>query len=82
LAEDVRAIRLRTILGKFYLIGDCRFYTKELSLVEEKTAKELKKLLGELVDHSHGHHKAIHGLSKRVSDLERRIRALEQKAKR
>jgi polyhydroxyalkanoate synthesis regulator phasin len=51
-------------------------------LVEEKTARELKKLLGELVDHSHGHHKAIHGLSKRVSDLERRMKALEQKANR
>jgi len=58
------------------------FTRKGLSLVEEKTAKELKKLLGELVDHSHGHHEAIHGLSKRVSDLERRIRALEHKAKR
>lgn len=48
-------------------------------MVEEKTAKELKKLFAELVDHSHGHHKAIHGLSKRVEDLERRIGALERR---
>jgi len=49
-------------------------------MVEEKTAKELKELLAELVDHSHGHHKAIHGLIKRVSELERRTKALERKA--
>lgn len=48
-------------------------------MVEEKTAGELKKLLAELVDHSYGHHKAIHGLSKRVRDLEQRVRALERK---
>jgi polyhydroxyalkanoate synthesis regulator phasin len=48
-------------------------------LVEEKTARELKKLFAELVDHSHGHHKAIHGLSKRVEELERRAKALERK---
>lgn len=48
-------------------------------MVEEKTARELKKLLAELVDHSYGHHKAIHGLSKRVADLERRVRTLERK---
>jgi polyhydroxyalkanoate synthesis regulator phasin len=47
--------------------------------VEEKTAKELKILLGELVDHSHGHHKAIHGLSKRIKDLEQRVKTLERK---
>ncbi len=49
-------------------------------MVEERTAKELKKLLGELVDHSHGHHKAIHGLMKRVEELERKVRVLEHKA--
>ena len=49
-------------------------------MVEEKTARELKKLLAELVDHSHGHHKAIHGLSKRVEELERRVRALQRRA--
>lgn len=48
-------------------------------MVEEKTARELKKLFADLVDHSHGHHKAIHGLSKRVEELERRVRALERK---
>jgi hypothetical protein len=51
-------------------------------LVEEKTARELKKLLGQLVDHSHGHHKAIHGLSKRLRELDQRVRALERKAHR
>jgi hypothetical protein len=51
-------------------------------MVEEKTARELKKLLAELVDHSHGHHKAIHGLSKRVGEIERRARVLERKANR
>jgi hypothetical protein len=51
-------------------------------MVEEKTAKELKRLLGELVDHSHGHHQAIDGLSKRVKELDARVRALERKAKR
>jgi polyhydroxyalkanoate synthesis regulator phasin len=50
-------------------------------LVEERTAKELKKLLAELVDHSHGHHKAIDGLSKRVNELERRVKALEGRKK-
>lgn len=49
-------------------------------MVEEKTARQLKKLLSELVDHSHGHHKAIHGLAKRVVDLERRVRALERRS--
>lgn len=53
--------------------------SEEEHLVEEKTARELKKLLAELVDHSYGHHKAIHGLSKRVKDLEQRVRALERK---
>jgi hypothetical protein len=48
-------------------------------MVEEKTARELKKLLGTLVDHSHGHHKAIHGLIKRVQQLERRVRELERR---
>ncbi|HUK50538.1 MAG TPA: hypothetical protein VLV18_05835 [Terriglobales bacterium] len=48
-------------------------------MVEEKTARELKKLLNELVDHSSGHHKAIHGLTKRVEELERRVRALERR---
>jgi len=48
-------------------------------LVEEKTARELKKLLNDLVDHSYGHHKAIHGLTKRIEELERRIKALEHK---
>ena len=50
-------------------------------LVEEKTARELKKLLGELVDHSHGHHQAIDGLSKRLTQLERRVRNLEHRSK-
>jgi polyhydroxyalkanoate synthesis regulator phasin len=50
-------------------------------LVEERTAKELKKLLAELVDHSHGHHKAIDGLSKRVNELEKRVRAMERRKK-
>jgi polyhydroxyalkanoate synthesis regulator phasin len=49
-------------------------------LVEEKTARELKKLFAELVDHSHGHDKAIHGLSKRVEELKKRVKALERKA--
>ena len=48
-------------------------------MVEEKTAKELKKLFAELVDHSHGHHKAVDGLSKRVTELEQRVRALERR---
>lgn len=48
-------------------------------LVEERTARELKKLLALLVDHSYGHHKAIHGLSKRIQDLELRVRRLERK---
>jgi len=48
-------------------------------MVGEKTARELKKLLVEIVDHRYGHHKAIHGLSKRVSELERRVRSLERK---
>ncbi len=48
-------------------------------MVEEKTARELKKLLSELVDHSHGHHQAIHGLTKKMEELERRIKRLEQK---
>jgi hypothetical protein len=50
-------------------------------LVEEKTAKELKRLLAELVDHSHGHHKAIDGLSKRVAELEKRVKTPEHKAR-
>jgi phage shock protein A len=49
-------------------------------LVEEKTARELKQLFAELVDHSHGHHQAIDGLSKRVKELEKRVRVLERKA--
>ena len=52
-----------------------------INLVEEKTARELKKLLGELVDHSHGHHQAIDGLSKRLTQLERRVRNLERRNK-
>jgi polyhydroxyalkanoate synthesis regulator phasin len=48
-------------------------------MVEEKTARELKKLLAQLVDHSHGHHKAIDGLSKRVNELEKRVRVLERR---
>ena len=48
-------------------------------MVEEKTAKELKKLFNELVDHSYGHHKALHGLTKRVEKLERKIKNLEHK---
>lgn len=51
-------------------------------MVEEKTAKELKRLFADLVDHSHGHHEAIDGLSKRIKDLDSRVRALERKAKR
>jgi polyhydroxyalkanoate synthesis regulator phasin len=47
--------------------------------VEEKTARELKKLLNDLVDHSYGHHEAIHGLTRRIEELERRIKALEHK---
>jgi polyhydroxyalkanoate synthesis regulator phasin len=50
-------------------------------LVEEKTARELKRLLAELVDHSHGHHKAIEGLSKHIMELEHRVRALERKSR-
>ena len=50
-------------------------------MVEEKTARELKKLLGELVDHSHGHHKAIEGLSKRLNNIERRVAKLEGKGR-
>ncbi|MGA2459888.1 MAG: hypothetical protein ABSF82_00475 [Candidatus Bathyarchaeia archaeon] len=49
-------------------------------MVEAKTAKELKRLLGELVDHSYGHHRAIDGLSKRVKELDARVRTLERKA--
>ncbi|HUO41985.1 MAG TPA: hypothetical protein VMU35_03340 [Methylomirabilota bacterium] len=48
-------------------------------MVEEKSARQLKKLLNELVDHSHGHHEAIHGLAKKMEELERRIAKLEQK---
>jgi polyhydroxyalkanoate synthesis regulator phasin len=48
-------------------------------LVEEKTAKELKKLFAELVDHSHGHHKSIDGLARRVAELERRVQGLERR---
>ena len=48
-------------------------------MVEEKTARELKKLLNELVDHSAGHHKAIHGLAKRVEELERKVKTLERR---
>jgi hypothetical protein len=48
-------------------------------MVEEKTARELKKLLNELVDHSHGHHEAIHGLTRKMEELERRITRLERK---
>jgi hypothetical protein len=33
-----------------------------MHLVEEETARELKKLFAELVDHSYGHHGAIDGL--------------------
>ncbi len=50
--------------------------------MEEKTAKQLKKLLNDLVDHSHGHHKAIHGLWKRIEELERRVKALERRGRR
>ena len=49
-------------------------------MVEEKTAKELKKLFNELVDHSYGHHKALHGLTRRVEELERNLKNLERKA--
>jgi polyhydroxyalkanoate synthesis regulator phasin len=48
-------------------------------LVEERTARELKKLLNELVDHSYGHHKAIHGLAKRVEALERKLKSIERR---
>jgi len=48
-------------------------------MVEEKSARELKKLLNELVDHSHGHHEAIHGLAKKMEELERRVAKLERK---
>jgi polyhydroxyalkanoate synthesis regulator phasin len=47
-------------------------------MVEEKTARELKKLLAQLVDHSYGHHKAIHGLTKRIENLEQRVQKLER----
>jgi polyhydroxyalkanoate synthesis regulator phasin len=50
-------------------------------LVEEKTARELKKLLTQLVDHSYGHHRAIHGLVIRVEELERKVKTLERKTK-
>jgi uncharacterized coiled-coil DUF342 family protein len=49
-------------------------------MVEEETAKELKKLFAELVDHSHGHHEAIDGLSKRLTKLEKRVKTLEHKS--
>lgn len=48
-------------------------------MVEEKTAKELKKLFAELVDHSHGHHQSIDGLARRVAALEKRVRDLERR---
>lgn len=48
-------------------------------LVEERTSRELKKLLNELVDHSYGHHKAIHGLMKRVEELERKMKNFERR---
>ena len=48
-------------------------------LVEERTARELKMLLNELVDHSYGHHKAIHGLMKRVEELERKMKNFERR---
>jgi len=48
-------------------------------MVEEETARELKKLLSELVDHNYSYHKAIHGLTKRVEELERKIANLERK---
>lgn len=48
-------------------------------MVEEKTARELKKLFAELVDHSHGHHQSIDGLARRVAELERRVKNLEQR---
>ena len=48
-------------------------------MVEEKSARQLKKLLNELVDHSHGHHETIHGLAKKMEELERRIAKLEHK---
>lgn len=66
--------------GKSYLGRRERFILGVDILVEEKTARELKKLLGELVDHSHGHHKAIDGLSKRLKELDQRVRTLERKA--
>jgi len=50
-------------------------------MVQEKTAKELKKLFAELVDHSHGHHQSIDGLAKRLVKLERPIAELERRAK-
>jgi hypothetical protein len=50
-------------------------------MVQEKTAKELKKLFAELVDHSHGHHQSIDGLAKRLVKLERRVAELERRAK-
>jgi polyhydroxyalkanoate synthesis regulator phasin len=51
-------------------------------LVEEKTAKQLKKLFANLVDHSYGHHQSIDGLTRRVVELERRVKNLESRAKR
>jgi polyhydroxyalkanoate synthesis regulator phasin len=51
-------------------------------LVEEKTAKELKKLFANLVDHTCGHHESIAGLTKRVVELERRVKNLEGRTKR
>ena len=50
-------------------------------MVEDETAKQLKKLFAELVDHSHGHHQSIDGLAKRVGELEKRVRNLERKNK-
>jgi len=48
-------------------------------LVAEKTARELKKLLYELVDHSSGHHKAIYGLTKKIEELERKLKSIERR---
>jgi polyhydroxyalkanoate synthesis regulator phasin len=50
-------------------------------LVEEKTAKELKKLFANLVDHTYGHHQSIDGLTKRIVELERRVKNLEARTK-
>jgi hypothetical protein len=49
-----------------------------LAVMTPKTAKELKKLVAESTDHSHGHPKAIDGFPERVSELEKRVRALER----